>query len=221
MMMRGLLHELRNPLSSIITASTLLQDSALPSASDASEESRMLLDVIKKEAHRLNHILSEFADYIKIPPPAPGRFNLATTIEEAIGAQRRAGVLPDDIKVENHLQKPCPVNADENQIRNALRHLLENAAEEMPAGGTLFLTSMESENPDMAGVCLGDSGKGFSSESRERAFHPFYSTKSHSIGLGLSAVRSIIEAAGGRVWIEDDGAGSNATRICFELPRGS
>jgi signal transduction histidine kinase len=34
-------------------------------------------------------------------------------------------------------------------------------------------------------------------------------------------VRSIIENAGGRVWIEDDGAGAGATRICFELPRSS
>jgi signal transduction histidine kinase len=221
MMMRGLLHELRNPLSSIITASTLLQDAALPSAIEVGEEGQMLLDVIKKESLRLNHILTEFANYIKIPAPAPGPFDLGTTADEAVSNLQTAGVLPTEIVIENHLQRPCVVNADENQIRKALQHLMENAAEEMPGGGTLVLTSIAGTAPDNVGVCLSDSGQGFSSESRERAFQPFFSTKSHSIGLGLSAVRSILEAAGGRVWIEDDGTGPEATRICFELPRGS
>lgn len=219
--MRGLLHELRNPLSSIITASTLLQDGAVPSAVEIGDEAQMLLEVIKKESLRLNHILTEFANYIKIPPPAPGKFDLSTTADEAIKAQLSAGVLPGEVNIENHLEKSCIVDADENQIRKALQHLLENAAEEMPSGGTLVLASIQSDNPAIIGVCLSDSGKGFSKESRERAFQPFYSTKSHSIGLGLSAVRSIIESAGGRVWIEDDGAVSDATRICLELPRDS
>jgi signal transduction histidine kinase len=220
-MLRGLLHELRNPLSSIITASTLLQDAALPSAVEISEEGQMLLDVIKKESLRLNHILTEFAGYIKLPAPAPQRFDLYTTASEAVRALQATGVLPAEISIENRLEKPCVVNADESQIRQALQHLMKNAAEEMPGGGTLALTSIAGATAANAGVCLSDSGRGFSSESRERAFQPFYSTKGHSIGLGLSAVRSIIEAAGGRVWIADDGAGSEATRVCFELPRGS
>jgi signal transduction histidine kinase len=220
-MLRGLLHELRNPLSSIITASTLLQDAALPGAVEIGEEGQMLLDVIKKESLRLNHILTEFASYIKIPTPAPQPFDLYTTANEAVHNLQATGVLPAEISVENHLEKPCIVNADEDQIRQALQHLMENAAEEMPGGGTVVLTSMAGAIPANAGVCLSDSGRGFSSESRKRAFQPFYSTKGHSIGLGLSTVRSIIEAAGGHVWIEDDGAGSKATRVCFELPRGS
>lgn len=73
----------------------------------------------------------------------------------------------------------------------------------------------------MVGVCLSDTGKGLSNEIRERAFQPFYSTKSHHIGLGLAAARSIIQAAGGRVWIGESDPGQNNTRICFELPRDS
>ncbi len=218
-MVRGLLHELRNPLSSIITASTLLQDGA--GTVEVGDEGQMLLEVIKKESLRLNHILTEFANYIKIPPPAPGKFDLSTAADEAISAQQAAGVLPATVSIENRLKKPSIVDADENQIRKVLQHLLENAAEEMPGGGNLLLTSLDNGNPSTVGLCLSDSGKGFSSESRERAFQPFYSTKSQSIGLGLSAVRSIIESAGGRVWIEDDGDGSDTTRICFELPHNS
>jgi signal transduction histidine kinase len=220
MMMRGLLHELRNPLSSIITASTLLQDAALPGAVEVGAEGQMLLEVIKKESLRLNHILTAFADYIKIPPPTAEDFDLSKTIG-AIVREMQAGVLPATVTIENRFQNPCPVCADEKQIRNALRHLIDNAAEEMPGGGTLVLEEVDGSTADFAGVCLSDSGQGFSRESRERAFQPFYSTKSHSIGLGLSAVRSIIENAGGRVWIEDDGAGAGTTRICFELPRSS
>src|SRR5690606_3180755 len=112
-----------------------------------------------------------------------------------IGELQRQAVLPPEIEIENRLPGTCPVRADETQIRDALRHLLHNAAEAMPGGGHLLLTLADTGSSGEAGICLSDTGKGFSRESRERAFQPFYSTKSQGIGLGLPAVRSIIESA--------------------------
>lgn len=225
-MMRGLLHELRNPLSSIITAATLLQDSAQPGPVDVGEEGQMLLDVIKKESLRLNHILTEFAEYIKTPLPEATVFDLAATVNATIGELQREGVLAPEIQIENRLDGACHVCADETLIRNALRQLFNNAAEAMPAGGSLLLTSARTASPGEAGICLSDSGKGFSHESRERAFQPFYSTKSQGIGLGLSVVKSIVESASGQIWIDngqaaglpESGAAVPTTSICFVLP---
>ena len=248
MLLRGLLHELRNPLSSILTASTLLQDSPLPDEVEMSDESRMLLEVVKKESLRLNHILTEFAGYIKLPPPQPSQFDLAQAARAAVRELQREGVLRPGIAIKDELPPTCPVWADENQVRIALSHILRNSVEAMPDGGELRLSykspgfdnAGSAEKSDDAIICISDSGKGFTPESRDRAFQPFYSSKEHSVGLGLSSVRSLIEASDGFIWLEENeplenhspttatpsqpstlGASqtTSAMSICFQLPR--
>jgi len=228
MMLRGLLHELRNPLSSILTAATLLHDSPAPDTAEGDEESRMLLEVVKKESLRLNHILTEFAGYVKLPFPQPHAFDLTNAARASIARAQQEGVLPPGVAVVDELPEPCLVWADESQIRMALGHILKNAGEAMLSGGELRLSIEASETPQNVVLCIADSGQGFTSESRDRAFQPFYSDKNQSLGLGLSATRSLVEASQGRVWldgarVEDDSDSTPArsdlpTRICLELP---
>ena len=73
--MRGLVHELRNPLSAVLTASSLVQGGA-----DADEETTMLLDVIQKEARRMNRILTEFSHFVKPPTPQIETFDLGALV---------------------------------------------------------------------------------------------------------------------------------------------
>lgn len=231
MLLRGLLHELRNPLSSILTASSLLQDSPQPETSNLDEESRMLLDVVKKESLRLNHILTEFAGYIKLPAPQLDHFDLAQAARAVIRELQLEGVLQPPIKVQDEMSSTCPIWADENQIRTALAHILRNAAEEMPAGGELWISNINSDDEQKVILCITDSGQGFTPESRDRAFQPFYSSKEHSIGLGLSSVLSLIEASNGRVWLEEapqsrasatperSTPAKTALSVCLQLPR--
>lgn len=228
MLLRGLLHELRNPLSSILTAATLLHDSTQP---DENDESRMLLDVVKKESLRLNHILTEFAGYIKLPPPQPHSFDITKTLRATTRQLQRDGVLPENINIIDEMPESCFVWADESQIRTALHHILRNASEAMPNGGKLRISNTSDETGESTVLCLTDSGKGFTQESKDRAFLPFYSDKAHSMGLGLSTTRSLIEAGDGRVWLEDNldanpaqaqnsngFAPTSPMRVCFELP---
>lgn len=242
MLLRGLLHELRNPLSSILTASTLLQDSPVPGDVETSDESRMLLEVVKKESLRLNHILTEFAGYIKLPPPQLAQFDLAQAVRAAVRELQCEGVLCPSIEVEDELPPTCPVWGDESQVRIALSYILHNSVEAMPDGGQLRLSyriskldNPETEQPDVVIICISDSGNGFTPESRERAFQPFYSSKEHNVGLGLSSVRSLIEASNGHIWLEENQMPESAPRpepstlrasqlavpmsICFQLPR--
>lgn len=220
-LLRGLLHELRNPLSSILTAANLVQDST-KGRDDADEETVMLLEVIRKESLRLNHILTEFANYIKLPAPSPHPFDLAQLLQECVGGLQREGILGPGVTIENQTPERCTVLADRNQTRTALVNLLLNAAEAMHENGHLYLNCAEKNG--MAHVCLADSGSGFSSESEARAFQPFYSTKLHKTGLGLSVARAIVEAAGGRIWIDTEKKPGKLkdvkTRICLELPCG-
>jgi len=246
MLLRGLLHELRNPLSSILTAATLLQDSPLPDEPEIGEESRMLLDVVKKESLRLNHILTEFAGYIKLPPPHLANFDLAQSARAAIQELQRERVLQPPVAVQDALPESCQAWGDESQIRTAISHILRNASEAMPAGGEIHLAAIagetssdtssdNSEDSENVTICIADSGKGFTPESRDRAFQPFYSSKEHRVGLGLSSVRNLVEASSGQVWLEENSfnaASGNAEQstphasqitsslsVCLRLPR--
>lgn len=234
LMMRGLLHEMRNPLSSIITAATLLEDAEVPAkdANGLDEETQMLLGVVKKESLRLNHIMTEFANFIKVTTPDPKAFDLVKTFQSTIGELQREKVLSPQVEIDNQLPESCLVWADENQIHNALRHLLHNAGEALKDGGCLSLWQLRGESPDSVVFCLRDSGSGFTADSRERAFQPFYSTKAHNLGLGLSAARAIFEAASGRLCLDDypvankrsADAGTERTgvaTVCFSLPRAT
>jgi signal transduction histidine kinase len=228
LILRGLLHELRNPLSSILTAANLVSDTAREEA-QIGEETEMLLGVIKKESLRLNRILTEFADFIKLPEPQPVRFDCAQLAREVAAQLRREGVLVADVEIVDELPEQCAVWADRNLIRIALHHILRNAGEAMPEGGVLRLWLAPCAETVV--LCIGDSGNGFSEESRARAFEPFYSTKLHATGLGLTAARTILEAAGGTLRLLDResstppmstnhaGRSLSPLQVCLEVPR--
>ncbi len=229
-MLRGLLHELRNPLSSIITAATLLQDSMLPETMLTGEENQMLLDVVKKESLRLNHILTRFAEYIKLPAPQSSVFDLSAAIRGVVGELQRQELLGNDIKIDDSLPESTFVRADESQIRQALQHLITNAAEAMPGGGCLLLTMPSSENQNEAVVCIADNGAGFVGDSRSRAFQLFFSAKTQHLGLGLPLSKNIIELNGGRIWLDgteeqnpplSEKSTQIGANICFSLPLAS
>lgn len=229
-MLRGLLHELRNPLSSIVTAATLLQDSMQPDTMLTGEENQMLLDVVKKESLRLNHILTRFAEYIKLPEPQSSVLDLTAAIRGVVGELQRQGLLENDIEIDDRLLEQTYVRADESQIRQVLQNLIANAAEAMPGGGILLLTMPSAESKGEAVVCIGDSGAGFLGESRKRAFQLFFSAKAQHLGLGLPLAKNIIELNGGRIWLDTSEERNSSqpakskqigAHICFSLPLAS
>lgn len=193
---QGIVHEIRNPLAAILTGAKLVQDDP-----QVAEETAMLLGVIRKESLRINDILSAFASYVKPPPPHPARFDLAQVARETVEELRREEVLSPDIIVEDALEPPLLVWADEAHFRSALFQILRNAADAMQYDEAVRLSSQRQERRVI--FIVDDNGPGFSAESLQRAFQPFYSTKPQCIGLGLSLAQATVQASGGRVWIEN------------------
>lgn len=193
---RGIAHEIRNPLSSILTAISLVRDDP-----GVAEETAMLLDVIKKEALRMKRILEEFSRYVKPPAPQNSAFDLAHTVRSLVASLQRDGILNAAVKVEDTLPPALEAWADETQMGQVLRQVLENAADTMTQKGHLRLSSRQGDGKVV--IAIEDSGPGFSTESLQRAFQPFYSKKSQGTGLGLSIAHAVVEAADGRIWLEN------------------
>lgn len=209
-LMRGLVHELRNPLSAVLTASSLVQGGP-----DVDEETSMLLDVIQKESRRMNRILTEFSHFAKPPSPHLEAFDVAALTCDVAASLQREGAFVE-VAISKHLGAPVMVTGDPDHTERALFHVLQNAAQALQGGGSLRLWAEESDG--FGCVLIEDSGGALSADVLKNAFQPFFSTKPASTGLGLSIARIALRVAGGDVAIE---AGQQGARLRVCLPTAS
>jgi two-component system sensor histidine kinase HydH len=212
-LMRGLVHELRNPLSAILTASTLLQPNEV-----LDEESEMLIGVVQKESRRMNRILTEFSSFVKPPQPYIENFDLARLVREVVAQLQKEGAFAAQIIIHDDLPSSVWVNGDLLQTSQVLRHVLTNATEAMQDDGHLRFSLCGS---DPTSLCIEDSGAGLVHGAIERAFQPFFSTKPASTGLGLSISRGLLRAFGGDLQLENLDTDSPGARVRIDLPAGN
>lgn len=101
------------------------------------------------------------------------------------------------------------IEADETLLRQTLKNLIQNAIEAMPDGGILKIDgSLKGKDYILS---IRDSGKGIPEDIREKVFIPFFTTKPHGSGLGLSIVHKAITAHGGEVTFESSPQGTTFT----------
>lgn len=212
-------HELRNPLTSIKgLVSTLLQTDVTWDA----ETQRDFLHTIKQEADKLVKLTDELLVTLKVNL---GLFNIEkrscqfSDILDSIKTQLL--VLPQQHRL---LIKPDPdlpmVLADTARVGQVLTNLIANAVKYSPQGSDIIVNAQMHD--DQLLVSVSDQGIGINPEELERIFAPFYQVereqtrKRKGAGLGLFICRSIIEAHGGRIWVES--TPGNGSKFSFTLP---
>jgi two-component system sensor histidine kinase KdpD len=210
----GVTHDVKTPLSAIMTAVTSLIDGRGFSA----EERREHLDTIKQEAERLHRVVNNLLDVARLRAGALVARKSPSPIDELLeSVLNRLRPLIDGRDVEIRVGDDVPeVPMDVVQIDQVLTNLIENAIKFTPPESPISLSAVG--NPDGVRVTVADSGRGIAKEDRARIFEPFErgaGTESGT-GLGLAIASAIVVAHGGRIWVGETATGGAA--FTFELP---
>ena len=206
----GLAHEIRNPLAGI--AGVL--DIASRDLSDTSP-ARNVMEDAKQEAVQINRILTELLDTARPKPPQFRLLDIVGTAEHAVMFARQQAITKR-IQIEFEVKEALPlVEHDPGQINQVLLNLLLNAIQSMDKPGTIRVVLQQTED-DLVAITVNDEGRGIPPEQLTNIFRPFYTTKGHGTGLGLSLARRMVESHGGTIGVQSTlGQG---TRFTVELP---
>lgn len=184
-------HEVRNPLGAILNAVAVLKRES-PRVGPVGAQA---VGMLEEEAQRLDAVVRDLLDVVRpleprLKPVALGE--LARRVVALAGPRRHDLAL----EVEEEPELP-PVAGDESLLQLALEHLLRNAQDASPAGGTVRLALSRGG----AGVVLTveDEGPGLPEGPTARLFEPFFTTRVTGTGLGLAVVRRVLLAHGGTV----------------------
>ncbi len=209
-------HELRGPLTSIYGfAETLLREDV----AFGDEERKTFLSYITSESERLTRIVDALLSVARLDT-GDLQVNLAATdvqplVNDVVSSARENGggghrfVL--DLPTE-----PLAAEADAEKLRQVLSHLLDNAVKYSPEGGRVTVAARRKS--DTVEFHVADEGHGIPAVERERIFRKFYRADAErgGTGLGLFLAQGLVNAMGGRIWVESaEGEGS---RFTFELP---
>jgi signal transduction histidine kinase len=219
-------HDLRTPLTAIITHAEILRDGLLGEINPRQSES---VRTIITGGRQLLDMIAEILLYAKGSSEPltvnAGTFSFREVVDQ-ISALNESLVAKKQLDLECSVPGELPlVDGDRDKIMHVLMNLLGNALEFTPPGGRVWVNAMldrgSSPSP-MILVEVGDTGRGIAADHHELIFREFAQVDSsasrghHGIGLGLTIARRFVELHGGRIWVESElGHGS---RFFFTLP---
>lgn len=184
-MTAAIAHEFRNPLTGIRSAAQMLKTSP--------ELSGEFGQIIEDEVIKLNALCTEFLEFAKPLMLAKEDCLMSEPVRRVVDLVTRdflrAGVR---LSLEVPVLEPT-ILMDVRRIEQVLHNLLRNALEATPRGGDVIVRVKPN------GFEISDTGHGMSEETIDKLFSPFFTTKAHGTGLGLSTVQKIVEAHGGSI----------------------
>ena len=209
-----LAHELNQPLSAIANYMKGSRRLLEQSSDERSEIIRQAMDNAAEQAMRAGQIIRRLRDFVARGESERRVESMSKLVEEA-SALALVGVKDQGIHVRFQLSRSNDLAlADKVQIQQVLLNLIRNAVEAMQDSNRreLLISTAPAED-GMLMISVADTGPGIAPEISSQLFQPFVTTKRHGMGVGLSISRTIIEAHGGRIWIEPNPAGGTVFRF--------
>lgn len=212
----ALAHEFKTPLTSIKAATTAMLSSGAP---DHSQQE--LLTIVAEETDRLNDLVTDALQMARIEA---GDVKIEKRPLDLDAAIRSVLVQFRNDLEDRQIEIPTPtmplVSADPDLLSLVLRQLLGNALKYSPPGSPLKIRTEMAEDTVIVGIA--DQGPGIPEPERSRIFDRFYRggaarKRIPGTGMGLSIARDIIEAHGGRIWVESRSGGGAEFRFSVPL----
>jgi signal transduction histidine kinase/FixJ family two-component response regulator len=214
----SIVHETMQPISAAVTNAHAALRSLSSEPPDLGAV-REAIDRIIKNGSRASDVIGRLRALSKKAPPLKDSLEVNEAVLDVI-ALTRGEVVKNGISLRTELADGLPrIQADRVQLQQVILNLVMNAVEAMSdvrERPRALLVGTERDATGGVIVRVTDSGPGVSSESVDRVFEAFYTTKPRGMGMGLSICRTIVEAHGGRIWASR-AAGLGAT-LQFALP---
>lgn len=196
----GVAHEIGNPLNAV-TIHLQLLERELEELPDESMRENLteLVEVSKREVHRLDRIITQFLRAIRPSLPDRNPVEIERMLDETLELMEH-DISNRRILVERERSKNLPkVPADETQVKQAFFNIIKNALQAMGDGGILKIRTEVTSR--FVSICFEDNGPGIAPDDLGAIYEPYHTTKEEGSGLGLMIVQRILRDHGGEIEI--------------------
>jgi two-component system nitrogen regulation sensor histidine kinase NtrY len=211
---RRIAHEVKNPLTPIKLSAQRLKKRYGDNLTK--EESKIFEDctnMIINQVEDLKGLVNEFSSFARMPTSNPVPDDLSQIIKESISLYKEA----QNVSITFNDSKELPqLPVDREQMKRVLINLLDNAIDATDGKGEIVLDIYYKKEDEIVRIEVADNGKGIQPDHKIRLFEPYFSTKKHGTGLGLTIVNTIINDHKGLIRVEDNSP--RGTRFIIELP---
>jgi CheY-like chemotaxis protein len=206
MLAGGVAHEFNNVLAGIRGAVELLE---MHAGSDS--QARSYLDLIERMADRATELTRQLLAYSRQGKYTPAPVPLGSVLSEVLPSVRAS--LPPGVEFSVECDDALPpVYIDVAQMKQVVMGLCLNAAEAVEGGGRVSVRTFREPGDGRVVLEVADTGSGIDAETLPRIFDPFFTTKSVGRGMGLPAIRGIVDNHGGEIRVSSaEGKGTTCT----------
>jgi signal transduction histidine kinase len=197
----GIAHEINNPLTSVLTFSSLLLRKA--ETGDQKEK----LEIIVKETTRCRQIVRDLLNFARLGEPKKEECSINQIIESALSLTKNQLKMSEmRIAVKKELEELPLLQLDPDQMLEVFVNIIINAIDAMPQGGELNFTTRLAQGGKAVEIRASDTGYGIPRENLAKVFDPFFTTKDagKGTGLGLSVTYGIIDRHNGTIDVESE-----------------
>jgi two-component system NtrC family sensor kinase len=213
-------HEINNPLFGILTYARLVRRQLLKHDLPDRDEMAEQLQTIERESKRCGELVKNLLTFSRQAPSIREPHDLNTVVHRAILLVKHKLEMQNIELRENLGQDLPPVQCDGNQIQQVILVLIMNAAEAMPKGGRLEITTEFDPGSEQGVVRVKDTGSGIPPDVLARIFDPFFTTKEdqNRTGLGLAVAQGIVEQHAGEIAVRSTPGEGTEFQVSLPVP---
>ena len=201
-----LVHEIRNPLASLKSASEILQDT------NNSEQRLKLLNILSHDVLRIERLITDYSQMLKdevaLSKEKMKKINIEPIIQSVVEDYNSINKVKKNIKInyENDGKEKYTIKGIENRIEQIIANLLDNSISFCKEGGNIFVNVSNTLDKKTV-VKIIDEGQGFKEKDMSKIFKRFYSNRpdkfgEHS-GLGLNIVKNLVDLHDGNILVSN------------------